>query len=175
MRVIKHLYFPFGFLCGLFCAWVLCKLLSVPPKWTSGTHGYFPLYDTNCVARVSVSQQPYHLFFRVIIAAGADAPICLDGAKLSIEGFDAEGLKVYQEELDWRGFVVTRPHPAEKEPHWTVKVFNGTALSGEKCAVAGKGEVPFRKGEKCFYVIRVVSPCDKYECASTMLDSYMCN
>lgn len=175
MRVSKRLIFPLVFLCGLLCAWVIYKPLSAPPKLTCGTHGYFPLYDTNCIARVKISQYPYRLCFVVLIAAGADAPIRLDGAKISLEGFNAEGVKVYKEDRDWRDFNVVCPHPAEKEPLWQVTVFVGTAFSGEKHAAVGKGHVPFKKGEKCYFVLRVVAPCDQYECASTMLDSYMCN
>jgi len=175
MKLNKRLVFPLGFVCGLFIAWVIYKPLSAPPKWDFGTHGYFPLYDTNCVTRVYVKQHPYRLLFKIVIETAGDAPLCLDGSKLSVEGFNAEGEKVFYEEIGWRDFMVHSPHPSDFPPRWSATIFRRDAFPGEKHASAGVSYLPFKQNEKCFYVIRVISPCEKYECDSTTLESKMFN
>lgn len=175
MKLNKRLVFTLGFLSGLFCAWVIYKPLSAPPKWSGGEHGYFPLYDTNCVSRVYIKQHPRCLLFRILIETVGDTSIRLDGSKLSFEGFNAEGEKVFYEEIDWRDFKVHSPHPSEEHPRWGVTIFRRDAFPGEKYASAGERYLPFKWNEECYYIIRVIDPCEKYELVSTTLYSQMFN
>ena len=175
MRLNKRLVFPLGFVCGLFIAWVIYKPLSAPPKWDLGTHGYFPLYDTNCVTRAIINKHPRRLHFWVSIETTADTPLCLDGVKLSFEGFNAEGEKVYYEEIGWRDFKLVRSNPEQNTILWSVFLFRKDIFPEEKHASVKTQYLPFKWNERCFYVIRVISPCEKYECVSTTLESKMFN
>jgi hypothetical protein len=176
MKLKKRLVFPLGFVCGLFIAWVIYKPYSAPPDMVFGTHGYFPLYDTNCIARVNISRHPQRsLRFQIIIEALADTPICLEGSKLSVEGFNAEGEKVYYQEFDWHDFKVFIPHPTQRGFRWRIIVFDKYTLPEKQYACAGDTYLPFKRNEEGFYVIRVISPCEKYECVSTTLESKMFN
>lgn len=132
------------------------------PKIVFGSHGYFPLYDTNCASEIRMQRLPYRIELRVAIKSKNNQLIDLSNVRFGFDLFlNSKPVKTWV--VDRHDLYAGRNNEGQTE------VDTGIGFSEE--SFQGDLEVqPMSRGE---YVLRVsvLSPSEKYDCITTLLSS----
>lgn len=145
----------------------LRPLLCPQPKLVAGFHGYFPLYDSNCISEIRVHRSPYCMTLAVEIESQDLLTNTFDNVQLGVELF-YEGVLVQKNVVDKYDFKVS--HSFDKTYFTTLRMdlsypskFSRDVDDSELISVR----------DDILYRISVLSPSERYNCRTTSLRSIM--